>query len=315
MKTLEAICLTLAIFLFTPTLDVPSAHAADQTIDAVIASVNGQPITLSDLEARIKTKKRVTLSDLSTNAELRKTLDQIISESLIEEEAKQRQLSVSKADIDEYINDIAAQNSLNLEDFKSALKKENISFEDYKTKVKYDILKTKIASVVYREGVPVTDEEVDAYIKQHGDLLKSGEKVKLRQIFISKSGKSEEIFNKSVKEVEEGLTDDTNFAELAKKYSDANDADEGGLIGVIALSDLSPVIQDAILLLDQEEASEEITTERGSYFFYVEEKVTGKSDAMRTDVRRMIENQKIQEKLNKYFALDLLKKHSVEKKV
>lgn len=292
-----------------------TAPANELTLNAVIASVNGKPITLSDLEARTKSKKNITISEVSSDPDLRNLLDTIINEHLIEEEARQRQLTVNQNDIDSYINEIASQNSLSLDEFKVALNKEQIKFDDYKNKVRFEILKNRIASVVFREGVTIDDEEIDAYIKQHPELTKGGDKIKLRQLYIDKSSRKESELSKLVDEVESKINQENDFAAIAKTYSESPDAKEGGLIGLVAISDLNPLIQDAVLLLSAGETSEAITTEKGIYYFHVEEKLTGDQVALKEDVRRLLENQRLQQKLSRYFALDIFDKHSVDKKV
>ncbi len=292
----------------------PTAFA-DQTLNAVIASVNGKAITLLDLEARVKPHRKISLADVTSDSSIRTLLDQMITENLIEEEGKQRQLTVNQSDIDGYINEIASQNSLSVDEFKRELQREKIDFDEYKTKVRLDIMKSKIASVVFREGAPVSNEEIDSFIKQNSELGKTGEKVKLRQILISSKSRSVKEITTLTEEIESKIKEGTEFSELANQYSDSPDAHDGGLIGVVVLSELNPMIQDSILLLGEGETSEAVTTERGTYFFHVDEKLTGTTVAIKDDVRRMIENQKLQEKLSKYFALDIYKKHSVEKKV
>ncbi len=289
---------------------------AEEPLNAVVASVNGKAITLVDIQKKAKMASKPKLSDCSAKPELRQLLDQMILEQLIEEEAKDRQLSVNASDIDGYINDIARQNGLSVDEFKKALRGEKIQFDEYKTRVRGEILRSKIAGVLFREGTSISDEEIEAYLKEHGDLNRSGEKVKLRQLVVSKEGKSSEEIAKIGEEIEADIQDGDDFEDIVKKFSDSPDKKDGGLLGVMAISDLSPAVQDTILLLKAGETSEKVENDSQIYFFHVEERLSGDTtETVKEDVRRMLENQKMQEKLNKYFTLDIYKKHSIEKKV
>lgn len=289
---------------------------AEEPMNAVIASVNGKAITLVDIQKKAKTPSRPKLSDCSSKPELRQLLDQMILEQLIEEEAKDRQLSVNASDIDGYINDIARQNGLSVDEFKKALRGEKIEFDEYKTRVRGEILRSKIAGVLFREGTSISDEDIEAYLKEHGDLNRSGEKVKLRQLVISKEGKSAEELAKLGEEIESEIQDGDDFEDIVKKFSDSPDKKDGGLLGVMAISDLSPAIQDTILLLKAGETSEKVESDSQISYFHVDERLSGNTtETVKEDIRRMLENQKMQEKLNKYFTLDIYKKHAVEKKI
>ncbi|RMD86783.1 MAG: hypothetical protein D6808_02595, partial [Candidatus Dadabacteria bacterium] len=256
-------------------------------VDGVVASIDNTAITLRDVAKRLPVKRHISISDLSTDPIASALLEQIIMETLIEKEADARKISVAQSEIDEYIAEVAKSNNMSIGQFEKALKKEGIPFKNYKRKVKIDILRTKLASVLFREGVGVTESEVDEYLASHPELKGGKEIVKLRQIYLPDVEASAKILEEIAKKFSKGIS----FAKLAAIYSKSPDASEGGLIGEVALADLSPTIQDAIRSTEEGRITKPIH-ERGGYkIFYVEQRIKGgEEQSVREQVRKKLED-------------------------
>ena len=97
-------------------------------IDTVLASVAGTPITLRELEAQYSllypSAKRTVASaeQVAQSPELKKLLEMLINQKLIEAEAEKRKIKVSVNDVERYIDQVARQNNLSRSDFELALK-------------------------------------------------------------------------------------------------------------------------------------------------------------------------------------------------
>ena len=112
----------------------------------------------------------------------------------------------------------------------------------------------------------------------------------------------------------------TKFAELAKKYSEAPEAAEGGLLGEVSESELNPSIFQAVSVLSQDQYSAVTESESGYQIFYVEQRLksdpdTNQQKERELEARRVLENQKLQERMQNYFTVEILKNHSVDKKI
>lgn len=284
-----------------------SAQADEIFLDSVVASVNGRPITLSDIETRLRPKRKLSFSKFSDDSQAKIVLEQNIAELLLEEEAKERNVSVDENDVDSYVNEVAAQNNMSIPEFKKALAAEKIPYDDYRRKVQTDILKSKLASVLFREGAGVTEDEIDNFIKENPNMTAASDRITLRQIFLE----SETEADKVLAEIKAGK----DFENAAKEFSKSPDSKDGGLLGSVSLADLSPSIQDAIILLKAGEISKPVKSSRGVHLFQVVEKSNGSTDGLRDQIRARLEKQKMEEKIGNYFANELLKKHSVDKKV
>ncbi|MCB0333833.1 MAG: peptidylprolyl isomerase [Bdellovibrionales bacterium] len=306
-----------SLFLLSP-LSLSATPVKRHLVDAIIASVNGKPITLREVTQRMPKHEAMSLSEASRNPEVRYILDALILEKLIEEEALSQKLSVTDNEILSYISEVANRNGLALEDFYKALDKEGISKDKYQHQVKFDILRSKLASTMMRKGVGISEEEVDRYIEEHPEISHSGTKLKLRQIFISTENRSDEDAKELIEAIRSELEDD-DFPQLSRKYSESSERSDGGLLGVIAEEDLSGEIFDAVFSLEEDQTSEIVHTNAGFHLFHLDERYREDSEEqqeqLRAEIRKTLEQEKLQSKMQTYFSSELYKLHAVEKKL
>ena len=287
-------------------------------IDTILASVNGKPVTLRQLEARLRTPRRLPLNTLAAEPEVRYLLDLLILEQLILDEADNRKLTATDGEIDRYLEEIAARNSLSRAGFEEALKREGRQIDDYKRQVRVEILKSRLTNSLVQAGVGVTDQEVTNYIAEHPELSKTGSKIKLSQIFVAFAGRSVEEARARIDEVRRKLDADGDFSALAREFSDGGEAAEGGSLGVLAEKDLSPLMFDTVFSLKNGQVSDIVTSESGFHIFKLIERIGDGSEEnskLADEVRAILEKEKTARSVQDFFTQEIFKKHSVDKKI
>lgn len=311
--------LVLASVIISPVPGSGVLAAEEALIDAVVASVDGKPITLQDIARKLNPPRGLSLSQIQGDQEARAILEFLIMEKLILNEAEAKKVGVSNSEIEEYINEVAARNNLSREGFEAALAAENRNFEEYKRLLKIDILKSKLTANYVKSGVSVSEQEIDEYIKNNPELSKSGSKVKLRQILVRTENRSEEDAQEILEEVHDKLKDGADFKELAKKYSESPDAEDGGELGMLAEEDLSREIFDAIFQLDPGQFSGITKTPAGFHIFQLEERLVendeGDAGSLRAEVKKIIYDRKMQDKMAAFFSHEIYKLHTVDRKI
>lgn len=306
--------------------NAPPPQSSEVIIDTVLAAVDEKPITLSEVQGRLEKPRKLTPKEISSDQEAQQVLEAIILERTLEAEATIKRVSVDTTEIEEYINEVAARNSLSRSDFEAVLKREGKSPEWYRRQVKVEILKTKLASTITKGGVSVTDQEIDEYLSTNPSFSSDGSSVKLRSITVSHAGRSSEEVQARLQAIQDAFSADRKFESVAQEFSDDPHKVEGGLLGVVAEKDLSSHIFDAILSLETGKCSEPVVTEGSTQFFLVEERFRasgeGEDDdeekqqtARREEARKAIQKRKTEEKLSSYFGVELQKAHAVDKKL
>ncbi len=311
--------LLLALSLFLTPFQANSQSAAEEIfLDAVIASVDGEPITLHEVLDRLPGKPDLSLQEASSNEQVKLALNGIIMEKLIREEASAKRIQASTPEIEGYINEVASRNQLSREEFEKALKAQGQSIDTYREQIEIEILRTKIASTMLKGGIAVTDQEIETYIEEHPEITGTGTRVKLRQILVSTENRSEKEARKIISVLQEKLSSGEPFPEVARRYSESPDRNEGGLLGILAEDDLSSAITDAIDKIEPGQISEAVATPVGFHLFFLEERFGrdgGGEETLEAEVRKILENQKLQAKMQSYFMQEIYSEHAVEKKL
>lgn len=291
-------------------------------LDAIVASVDDKPITLSELSMRLSPPRKLSFKEASKDQEALKVLDSMILEKLVELEAAAKRITISPEEVEDYINEVASRNSLSRPEFEVALKKEGQSIESYRNQIRFDIIRTKLMSSMMHGGVSVSDGEIDEYIAAHPELSQSGTALKLLVISIAAEGRNQEQIETKIAEVLAALDAGDPFPEVAKRLSDGPNSAEGGSLGVLAESDLSPQILEAVYPLEAGQRTAPLRSERGAQIFFVEQRFSAidddeeaREEAVRKEVKASLQKQKSQERMSSFFINDLYKHHSVDKKL
>lgn len=294
------------------------AQASEVLIEAVVASVDGKPITLQEVGRRLSPPRKLSLSEASMDLTARQALDQIVLERVIEAEAEARKLKVSEADVKTYIDEVARRNQLSVEGFERALSAQGKRLDEYEAQVRLEILKSRLVGQLVQSGFGVTAQEVQDYLREHPELSKSGSKVKLSQIFVSFARYSQAEAEERVGQVQEKFKLGQEFGKLALEFSDSPDAREGGSLGVVAQEDLSPLVFDAVFPLKDGDLSTVVRGSDGLRIFLLEKRFVEEQeheDALLEEVKKTLSQQKLESKVQDFFSSELLKHHVIDKKI
>lgn len=259
-----------------------SSFVAAEVVDRIVAVVNNDVITLSDLDEEVAnlvpTVKQANNREL-TPAEIEelreKTLDNMIDLHLIEQKAKQVNIGVSEREIDKAYNDRRERMSLEPAEFRQELLGSGLNEETYRQKLRANILQNKVISFDVRAKLVITDEMIlDYYNKEYTSQVGNGKFYLLQMGFTWEKSNDEDILNKN-KEAASKRADrilnlakeDQSFKTLATKFSDLPSASDGGDIGVFALDEMAAAMRSAVEDLKPGEISQIIETSAGYQFF------------------------------------------------
>lgn len=166
-------------------------------IDSVVASVNGEPILLSDL------KMAELYYGINDREEL---LKRLIEVNLFYQFLVQQGINVPDERVDELVKRIAHTNGMTLEELVRELNKQGLTLKDFKELLKKDLIATAGLREYLLRKIKVSEVELEL-VKLKKGYLKIKKKIELVSVPKDKA-----------KEVEELLTDlNIDLEELAKK--------------------------------------------------------------------------------------------------
>ncbi len=286
--------LVLGILLCWYTL----AHAV--IVDRIVAVVNNDVITLSELDQAAAPLYQKVLKEVQDPLErqrlikrIRKeVLQQLINSRLVDQEVKRLHITVSDQEIEQFIQNFRKQQGLEDEQaFQRFLASQGLTLAQYRQQVAQQIKRIKLLQSQVRERIVITDQDIKRYYQEH--YAKEAEKYEIAAIIITGP--------KAAQKVQEALAQlkaGKSFAQVAEKYSALPGSGKG--LGAFSLEELSPEVRKVIKKLKPGEISPPVKVGENWEIFKL---LAIKKDQSNTlaKLRAEIENRLYQEKVDQMF--------------
>lgn len=311
----------LLVFLFAVS---PAATAA--VVDQLIAVIDGEPYTLSNIEkfAKAKTRQGFPTGDLKAiNQADRAVLEQFLTEKLLEAEVREAGIIVSEDEVNRYIEQVKKNNRLSDDDLKTALKRENQTLESYKTSVKAEIEKSELIDRQVRRKVTISDEDVERYYKLNAKKYRTDARAHIRHILLplDENASAEQVQSAlaKAKELRQRIVGGADFAAVAREYSQGAGRNEGGDIGWVKRGTLIAGLEEvAFEKLSVGQVSEPFRTSMGVHIVKLEGIEPGNPlplSSVAARIKEELTTKALDERFAKWVKSDLRRKHRVDIKV
>lgn len=221
-----------ALMFFTVTLAPNWATA--QRVQRIAAIVNEDVVSEYDLRARMQVV--IISSNLRPSPKLQQRLAQQVLRSLIDErlqlqEAKRRNIRVSKRDMGRAIASIERQNKIRPGSFDSYLRQKRLPKDSVLSQVRARIAWQKLMQRILFPRVTVSDEEVDETLNRLKQR-KGQIEFRLSEILLPVDNpESEPDVRRTAQRLAEELRGGANFAAVARQFSQSATASVGGDLG------------------------------------------------------------------------------------
>ncbi len=254
-----------------------------ELVDRIVAIVNDEAITLSELEETVAPYEEKIRNSFYRPDEERHMLfkvrqdmlDQMIDQELTDQESKRLGVSVHDTEVDRRIEQIKAENFLSETELIRALKNEGHSLEEYRQKVKSQLLRIKLINLEVKSKIAVTENDIKEYYEDHKDAFGEKTKYHIRTILIRVPSweKAEDRTNglKKVETVMNGLEAGIPFPELAQQYSEDLSAKNGGDLGLFSIQELAPELRETVRWMKEGEVSPALQAAQGYQILMLEE--------------------------------------------
>lgn len=246
-------------------------------IDKVVAIVNDDIITLSELEAETGELYQ-SIAKVKSGEELQaaisevreKTLDSMIDQRLVEQRAALYNITVTDDEVDAAFSGVRQKAGLDSGEFLRRLQLSGYTEESYRKNIYSSLLQNKLLAIDVKSKIIVSDEEVLDYYDQNYTSRMEEDGYYLLQIgFNWKDGDLDDkkrAFELATR-VHKMARDGDDFHNLARKYSELPSAVDGGDIGVFMLDEMVPAMRSGVAGLSPGEISDIIQTPAGYQFF------------------------------------------------
>ncbi|MBO7744176.1 peptidylprolyl isomerase [Paenibacillus sp. MWE-103] len=279
------ISLGLALILIVVLIKPPFGGSSGKQ---AVGSVNGVSITKDQLY------------DAMAKLGGAQTMDNLIQDELIKQEADKKNITISDADVDKEIENIKKRFPSEAE-FESALQQSGMSLDDLKAQTPMQLRIRKILE----PQAQVTEKDVEDYFNQNKAQYDQPEEVKASHILVATKEEADAI----IKQLEGGA----DFAALAKeKSTDTGSKDNGGDLGFFGKGAMDPAFEKAAFALKVGEMTKEpVKSQYGYHIIKVTDRHEAKAATL-AEKKDEIKEQLIQSKVSDLSTawLDDLKKKS-----
>ncbi len=294
-----------------------SNNASAVIVDRVVAVVNDNVITLSELEKKAEPLFREYITPDMSQDEITErkrqimaqVLPQLIDDVLVQEEIEKNGLSASDQELEQAIQSICAQNGITREEFAEKLKTQNYTIDEYKQQIKRQIERSRLIQSEVKSKIVVTDDEItNYYANSMGGSSYGGPYYELSMINIAPEDPEDPASKAEAEaravEAYKKLKDGTPFEEVAAEYSTLASGEEGGKLGKFSADEMDPFIRDIILKLQPGEFSKVIDMPTGYQIFRLDG-ISSTQDievpeADREEIRKQLYNQKMEERFQEW---------------
>ena len=295
-----------------------AASAASATVvDKIVATVDGDPITLYQLkqysERNLRARQGAPVLDQA------QTLDALITDRVIEKEASDKGIIVRDEDIDHYIEGIKERNHLTDEQLQQALIAQGLTKESYRVQVREDIQKAQLINREIRGKVSVTPEEVERYYKAHLSEYSTPERIQMAHILFhldpNPSPDQVAAITAKAEEVRARIKKGADFAEMARQYSDDPSGKNGGDLGWFKHGEMLDELEKATEKLKVGEVSEPVRTKAGIHLIKLEAREGASHEdlgGLQDQIKQQLYNAALEDRFQKWLTEELRKRHHVE---
>jgi peptidyl-prolyl cis-trans isomerase SurA len=299
----------------------PAPSRADQIVDRIVATVDGDPITMQDLRRYAAASGTTMPTDDSLRSQeiQRQMLQHLIAEKVMDHEMSA--IPVDEEAVNRYIAQFEAGNHITDEQLREQLAQHGISYEAYRRRARLEVQKMMLLERDVRDKVVVTQSQIQAYYQSHiSDFTSTQERFKLAQILIAADAVTTpppilEAARAKAEMVRKRALKGQDFGELAEKYSDDDSKSQGGELGYFKPDEINDKILAAISNLKDGDISEVIKTSHGFHIVKVEEHQTAGVLPLKdvsARIRDKLSQEQMEAQFKRWMTTDLIKNHSVQ---
>ncbi len=277
--------------------------AFPRVIDGVVALVNDEPVTFSEVREEVAGSLGLPVGDADVflreerdAGAILRWINGLVESALVRAELAKRGQAVSEGEIDRAIAAVRKENGVDEDQFTELLAREGLTLASYRRRIRWQMERGAIVRALKFKDVAVTEDEARAYFRENEERFLVGAEVRLETLFfpLSEGGESasEEAAararfaaKQAASAVRQGrsLEDGLEVARLAFPAARIVSGD------FLPAEDLLPAMQREIGNLRSGEHSEPFFAESGVYVVRVVERRGGKPGEFAKERESLVE--------------------------
>jgi peptidyl-prolyl cis-trans isomerase SurA len=305
-------------FLLSAILLMTAATAlAQKTIDEIIVRVNGDIILKSELEnAKTTLRNDLTQQQHLQGAQLEQTfteqskflLRDLIDQTLLVQQAKEAGINADLEIVKTMERMRQEYKFETMEGLEKAIVEQGISLEDYKQQIRNRYLTSQVLGREVYPKILITTEEMRKYYESNQKNFDRPAGIQLSEITIGTDNRTPDEVAAQRKKAEDALAaikKGDDFADTARKFSEAPTAQDGGVLGFFPTGQLAKALEDAVSNLDKGQTTDILTLPYGFVILKVDDKHSGgilSFDLAQKEIQDQLFQQLVQPKIREFLT-------------
>ena len=257
------------------------APVGTRQVDFVVALVNSEPITNSELQGelqRVQQQFALQRRPLPDKNELaRQVLERLIGDQIQLQLARQSGIRIDEAAVDLAEQNVARQNQLSVADMRRQLVAEGVSMPQFRTQLRNQLTLTRLRERELEPRGRVTELEIDQYLREaQSNSGPTTQQINLAQILVAVPDDASDAQVATLRARAEALLAriraGEDFNNLARTASDAPDRSNGGQLGMRTSDRYPSLFVDATQALALGEVSALVRSGAGFHLLKVMER-------------------------------------------
>jgi peptidyl-prolyl cis-trans isomerase SurA len=251
-------------------------QAQTRTVDRILAQVNDEIITMSELNRELTQFKQELatrysgeqLEQMIQKAE-KQALENLIEQKLVYQKAVELGITANvDSRVSAAVQEVLKQNNLkDTDELENELGKQGMTLRDFRDAIRKKIVNDDLIGEFVGSRITLLTPEIDKYYKDHQAEFSTPEEVTLSEIVITIPDDDKAAQNK-INDIRRRLEQGEAWNSLASQYSNGPTANKGGSIGTYIVSKLHSDIVKAIKGVKETEVSQPQKLKEGSYVIY-----------------------------------------------
>jgi peptidyl-prolyl cis-trans isomerase SurA len=221
-------------------LALAGAAAWAQTGDYIIAVVNQELVTASELQqrlARIRDEASRSRTPLPPAGALRQqVLDQLIDERVLVTNARESGARIDEPEIDRAVTNVANQNQLSVAQLRERLRREGIAYSKFRDGLRDQMMVERVREREVVSRIRVTDAEIDAWLETRRRTAGGDPELNIAQVLVAVPEAAGEAIVGERRERALGalrrIRAGEDFAAVSRDLSEDGNRAQGGEIGL-----------------------------------------------------------------------------------
>jgi len=232
----------------------PAASTATRSLDRIVAIVNDEAITETELETRTRVAllqlRRQNINPPPANILRRQVLERMIVDRAMVQLARETGVRVDDATVNAAVARIAEQSGLNPQQFRERLEQQGVSYPRFRADIRDDIVITRLRDREIDSRIQISEGEIDNFLAEQAGVSAGSVEYEIAQILLrvpdNASTERIEATRRQAEELMAQLRSGADFARLAASNSAGAEALSGGSLGWRTAERLPTLFLEAI---------------------------------------------------------------------